>query len=204
MFVPAFYRLYVCYLHSFDLDLIYLCANWITNLSKNSSRTICHFDYQVFSHSYTLVRWFKIKYERIFCELCNNFLRAKHQQNVRTYNILNHCLRDLLFNFCFLFFTYVDFNFWNSKYGLICVSYLSHKEYARDEGNMNETMKVFSVTNKKFVALKSSCLSKVKPTKRKKTQSFDRWVLSFCFSIFSPVLRCNTVVYFARSRDLIW
>ena len=152
--------------------------------------------------------WFKIKYERIFCELRNNFPWARKnkwdQQNVRTYNILNHCLRDLLFNFCFLFFTYVDFNFWNSKYGLICVSYLSHKEYARDEGNMNETMKVFSVTNKIFVALKSSCLSKVKSRKRKKTQSFDRWVLSFCFSIFSPVLRCNTVVYFARSRDLIW
>ena len=24
---------------------------------KNSSRTICHFDYQVFSGSYTLVQW---------------------------------------------------------------------------------------------------------------------------------------------------
>ena len=44
-----------------------------------------------------LIRWFSIKYVRIFCELRSK--NASNEQNVRSYYMLNHRIRGLLFHY---------------------------------------------------------------------------------------------------------
>ena len=58
-----------------------------------------------------LIRWFNIKYVRIFCELRSIFLspigaseNMSNEQNARSYYMLNHRIRDLLFHHSFVRF----------------------------------------------------------------------------------------------------
>lgn len=53
-------------------------------------------------------------------------------------------------------FLYLYFSSRDTSYSLICASHRSHNEFARDENNMNKTVKMFFTTSQKSVVFKVS------------------------------------------------